>query len=330
MNLDDLFKVTTLTDSINKLPAVPGLVGGMGLFAEKGIRTTTVFIEQRQGRLILVPNQGRNDDSQQLGKGQRQGASLSCCHLPLTTQVEPGDIQDVRAFGGEATDGGLESQATVINDKLGELKNSIEATREFHRVGALRGKVLDADGATVLHDLYNTFGVVKKSSNVALSNAATDVRKGCLDAKRHAEKKLGGVLVKGFRALCGSDWFDAFTGHANVKEAFAHYQAAQDRLGGDMRSGFTFGGIEFIEYAVEVSSKAFIPSDIAQVFPVAQGVFVTYNAPANYNEAVNTIGQPYYAKAEPRKMGKGWDIEGQSNPLTLCLYPEALVELKAT
>lgn len=330
MNLDDLFKVTTLTDSINKLPAVPGLVGSMGLFAEKGIRTTSVFIEQRQGRLILVPNQGRNDDSQQLGKGQRQGVSLSCCHLPLTTQVEPGDIQDVRAFGGEATDGGLESQATVINDKLGDIKNSIEATKEFHRVGALRGKVLDADGATVLHDLYGTFGVVKKSSNVALSNAATDVRKACLDAKRHGEKKLGGVLVKGWRALCGSDWFDSFTGHANVKEAFANYQAAQDRLGGDMRSGFTFGGIEFIEYAVEVGGKSFIPADIAQVFPVAQGVFVTYHAPANYNEAVNTIGKPYYAKAEPRKMGKGWDIEGQSNPLTLCLYPEALVEMKAT
>jgi hypothetical protein len=29
-------------------------------------------------------------------------------------------------------------------------------------------------------------------------------------------------------------------------------------------------------------------------------------------------------------MGKGWDLEAQTNPLTLCLYPEALVQLTAT
>ena len=54
-----------------------------------------------------------------------------------------------------------------------------------------------------------------------------------------------------------------------------------------------------------------------------------YFAPANYNEAVNTVGQSYYAKSEPRKMGKGWDLEAQSNPLAVFHYPEALVELKA-
>lgn len=329
MTLDDLFAVTTLTDSINKLPAVPGRVGAMGLFAEKGVRTTSVFIEYRNGRLVLVENQPRTADGQNLGNGKRNGITLAACHLPLTTQVLPDEIQDVRAFGQEGVDAGLASQVQVINDKLTDLKNSIEATREYHRVGALRGKVLDADGS-VIHDLYDAFGVTKKTSNVALSSGATNVQKACLDAKRYAEKKLGGVVVRGYRALCGSTWFDAFVGHDKVKAAFDGYQAAQDRLGGDMRSGFTFGGIEFIELADEVSGQKFIPDDVAQVFPVAQGVFVTYNAPANYNEAVNTLGLPYYAKSEPRKMGKGWDLEAQSNPLTLCLYPEALVELKAT
>lgn len=96
-----------------------------------------------------------------------------------------------------------------------------------------------------------------------------------------------------------------------------------------MRSGFRFGDIEFVEYDVTVSGQKFIPEGVAQVFPVARGAFAMYNAPANYNETVNTIGQPYYAKAEARKMGKGWDLEVQANPLALCLFPEALVELKA-
>lgn len=185
------------------------------------------------------------------------------------------------------------------------------------------------DDGSVIHDLHNAFGVTPMSASIAFTTATTNVLKAVLDARRGAEKKLGGVLNRGFKALVGSGFYDALVGHPKVQAAFDNWQAAQDRLGGDMRNSFTFGGVEFIEYAGEVGGQAFIPADRAIVYPDAPGVFVTYNAPANYNEAVNTVGQPYYAKAEPRRMGKGWDLEAQSNPLTLCLYPEAIVELTA-
>lgn len=325
MNLADLFNVTTLTAAVNKLPAMPGKVGAMGLFDEKGIATTTVTIDEQEGRLILVPNASRNVDGQPMKGGKRRRRVFETAHLPLTAQILPGDLQNIAPFGQETV---ANSQAVVINNKLQELKNSIEATREWQRVGALRGKILDADGA-VIYDLYDEFGVTKKSINIAFGNDATDVRKFCLDAKRWAEKKLAGVMVTGFRAFCDPTYFDALTAHPTVQKAYAAYQEAQDRLGGDMRSGFRFGDIEFVEYDVTVSGQKFIPEGVAQVFPVARGAFAMYNAPANYNETVNTIGQPYYAKAEARKMGKGWDLEVQANPLALCLFPEALVELKA-
>lgn len=313
MNLPDLFSVANLTAAINKLPAIPGKVGAMGLFDEKGVTSTSVIIDEREGRLVLVPNTSRNDDPAPLEGRKRKRRTFETLHLPVSSSILPSQLQGIAAFGQESATAPV---VTVVNDHLQELKNSIEATREFQRVGALRGQLLDADGS-VLFDLFDEFDVKQKKVTVPLSKPETNVRKACLDAKRHAESKLGGVMVTGFRALCGPDWFDAFTDHAKVKEAFAHYQAAQDRLGGDMRSGFTFGG------------QRFIPADIAQVFPVARGVFRLFNAPANYNETVNTLGQAFYSKAEPRKMGKGWDLEAQANPLAMCLFPEALVELKA-
>lgn len=325
MNLQDLFTVANLTAAVNKLPAIPGKVGAMGLFDEKGVTSTSVIIDEREGRLVLVPNTSRNDDPAPVKGNKRKRRTFETLHLPISRPLLPSQLQGIAAFGQESATAPM---ATVINDHLQDLKNSIETTREFQRVGALRGKLLDADGS-VLFDLFDEFSVEQKSVTVALSSAGTNVRKACLDAKRHAESKLGGVMVTGFRSFCGPDWFDAFTDHAKVKEAFAHYQEAQDRLGGDLRSGFTFGGIEFIEYDVTVSGQRFIPADVAQVFPVARGVFRLFNAPANYNETVNTLGQPFYSKAEPRKMGKGWDLEAQANPLALCLFPEALVELKA-
>ncbi len=325
MNLQDMFSVANLTAAVNKLPSIPGKVGAMGLFDEKGVTSTSVVIDEREGRLVLVPNTSRNDDPAPIKGSKRQRKTFETLHLPLNRPILPSQLQGVAAFGQESATAPV---ATVINDNLQELKNSIEATREFQRVGALRGKLLDADGE-VITDLFKEFEVSQKKITVALGNAGTNVRKACLDAKRYSESKLGGVMVTGFRALCGPDWFDAMIDHEKVKAAFANYQEAQDRLGGDVRSGFTFGGIEFIEYDVTVSGQRFIPADIAQVFPVARGVFRMFNAPANYNETVNTIGQPFYSKAEERKMGKGWDLEAQANPLAMCLFPEALVELKA-
>ena len=325
MNLQDLFSVANLTAAVNKLPVMPGKVGAMGLFDEKGVTSTTVIIDEREGRLVLVPNTSRNDDPAPIKGNKRKRRTFETLHLPINRPLLPSQLQGIAAFGQESATTPI---ATVINDHLQDLKNSIEATREFQRVGALRGKLLDADGETMF-DLYKEFEVSQKKMTVALSAAGTNVRKACLDAKRHSESKLGGVMVTGFRALCGPDWFDAFIDHEKVKAAFANYQEAQDRLGGDMRTGFTFGGIEFIEYDVTVSGQRFIPADIAQVFPMARGVFRLFNAPANYNETVNTLGQPFYSKAEPRKMGKGWDLEAQANPLAMCLFPEALVELKA-
>jgi hypothetical protein len=328
MDINDLFEVVPLTAAINKLPVAPGTLGAMGLFSERGIRTTSVAIELRAGRIVLVPTSSRTAEPTPFGSTKRKIVTLTATHLALSDVVLPDEIQDVRAFGSESIEAGLQSQAIVVNDKLTSMKTSLEATREWHRMGALRGQVLDADGSVLL-DLYDTFDVVKKTANVALSVATTNILKACLDTKRYAESKLGGVSVRGFRAFVGSSFFDALVDHAKVREAYANWQAAQDRLGGDMRKGFPFGGIEFIELPDAVGSTKFIPDDKAVVFPVAQGVFETLNAPANYNEAANTIGQAYYAKAEQRRMGKGWDIEAQTNPLTLCFYPEALVELSA-
>ncbi|MDR1063244.1 MAG: major capsid protein [Azoarcus sp.] len=330
MDIEDLFTVTALTDAVTRLPVAPGQLGATGLFAEKGIRTTSIAIELRNGRLVLIPNVSRNAEAPVVAGGRRGVVTLTACHLPAAGALLPEDIQDVRAFGKESTDSGLEAQASVINDKLAALKADIEATREWHRIGALRGQVLDADASTVLYDLYDTFDVAQQTANVAFSTATTNVRKAVLDAKRGIEKKLGGVVVRGIKAFCGSAFFDALTAHPKVEAAFDNWQAAEDRLAGDQRGGFTYGGVTFIEYAGEVNGVPFIPADKAILYPDAAGVFVTYNAPANYNEAVNTVGQSYYAKSEPRKMGKGWDIEVQANPLTLCLYPEAVVELSAT
>jgi hypothetical protein len=56
-------------------------------------------------------------------------------------------------------------------------------------------------------------------------------------------------------------------------------------------------------------------------------MFVTHYGPADYVEAANTIGLPYYAKQELLQFGKGVDLEAQSNPISLCTRPRSVVKL---
>ncbi|WP_049044391.1 major capsid protein [Acinetobacter bereziniae] len=332
MNLADLFTPATLTKAINTLPKPPSMLGDKKIFKVVPVKTTTAIIECINGKLVLVSNTDRNGDPDHKGNNKRKRITLEIPHLPKTTTILPDEL-NVQAFGEDAAEG--TAQAQVINDKLQGLKNDIEATKEFHRVGAISGIILDADGTTVIHNLFSLFGVTPKAINIQFSVATTDVRKQILAAKRHAQKKLGGAIVREWVAYCSSEYFDEMTAHPSVEKAFANWQAAEDRLGGDNRSGFTFGGVTWIEYDVEVTNEKgdptkFIADKKARLVPITNDLFATYLAPANYNEAVNTLGLEMYAKAEERRMGKGWEVEAQSNPLSVCTAPDALVEFTAT
>ena len=50
-------------------------------------------------------------------------------------------------------------------------------------------------------------------------------------------------------------------------------------------------------------------------------------APADFNETANTLGQPLYAKHEPRKFERVTDLHNQSNPFPMCHRPGVLVKL---
>lgn len=325
MNLANLFTLATLTTAINTLPTPPTRLGKSGLFEEKPVPTTYVVIENRNGTLTLVENTNRDDDPKQTGNKKRQRRTFELMHLPESGKLLPSEL-NVAAFGESDQ---AEDQAKVINDKLQDMKNNVETTIEYHRVGAISGIIYDADGS-VIYNLYNEFGITEKVISIDFSNPDEDVRGKLREAKRYAEKALGVSLVTGWLSYCSASFYDQLVNHAQVKEAFKGWQAAGDRLAEDMREGFSFEGITFIEYEVSVGSTKFIDDDVSRLVPKVKGLFKQFYGPANYNETVNTLGKPMYAKAEERSLGKGWKLEAQSNPLAMCTAPGALVKLLAT
>lgn len=319
----DAFDTVSLTEAINVLPIQPSRLEQLGVFEDKGIATTTALVENKNGVLGLIPTAARGTNPNTVPRGSRQVRSFNVPHIPLTDTILAADVQDVRAFGSEDE---LEGVNEVVNDRLSELKASLDVTAEFHRAGAITGVILDADGTSVIYNLYDEFGISEASQQYTMASAGNPLSK-TLAAKRSIEVALGNLVHNGFHAICSPGWFEAFVKSADVKEAYARWQDGQF-LRDDNRKGFSIWGVTFEEYSAQVADVPFIPANTARLFPVGvRGLFKRINAPADYMETANTIGKPYYAKQEPMPMNKGITLEAQINPLMICTRPKALVKL---
>lgn len=325
------FSMTALTTAINLIPNRYGRLEQLKLFPEKPVRFRQVMIEERNGTLNLLPTLPVGSPSTVGVRDKRKLRSFVVPHIPHDDVVLPEEVQGIRAFGSETE---VETIAGVLAQHLETMRNKHGLTLEHLRMGALKGSILDADGS-VLYDLFAEFNITPKALSFQLNNDATDVRKQCHDVLRHTDENLRGEFMTGVHCLCSPEFFDKLVGHPKVHKAYENY-AQGAMLRDDVRQGFAFGGITFEEYRGQATDpegnvRRFIAAGEAHAFPLGTvNTFATYVAPADFNETVNTLGQPLYAKQEPRKFDRGTDLHTQSNPLPMCHRPGVLVRLTLT
>ena len=324
---NDAFSITSLTDAINKMPYLPGQVGQLGIFKESGVATTSIMIEEKEGSLSLIPTSPRGAPATQNKHNKRKARSLLTTHLSLEDTILADEVQGVREFGSEMA---VQSVQTVVNERLGEMATKHDLTLENLRLGAIKGEIIDADGATVLYNLFDEFNVTANSDvDFDLDNTSPDngaIKKLCHQIKRTIESELGAVPYDHIHAFCSASFFDALVTHEEVTEAYDRFQEGIFLRQGQARGQFDYGGIIFEEY--RGGSGCSIEDGEVRLFPVGvQGLFRQYNAPADFVETVNTIGLPRYAKqAVDMEFGRWVKLHTQANPLPICTRPKALLK----
>mgnify|MGYP000164546925 FL=1 len=321
----DAFSTLRLTDAVNKMPFVPGRARRLGIFVESGITTTTIAVEERDGFLKLLPDRARGAPADQFEVKKRNLRDLRVPHFVLDDTVTADELQDVRAFGSEMA---LEGVQQVVNQRLGEMMSSHDATVEFGSIGAIKGIILDADGTTVIHDLFTIFGITQTSVDFVLGTAATKIRKKLFEVKRAIETALGAATFERIHGFAGKTWFERYISHADVEKAFDRFQDGA-RLRDDPRfQGFEFADVTIEEYRGKVSGVDFVADSEVHFFPIGvPNLFKSYFAPADFMEAVNTVGLPRYAKQAPdTEFNRFVKLHTQSNPLSICVRPGVLVK----
>lgn len=335
---DSAFDVVPLTDSINNLKFVPGRIGQLGLFSESGISTTSAAIEQKDGQLTLIAPTPRGAPGHTVEKVGRNLRAVVVPHFEINDSVQADEVQNVRAWGSETE---VETVQGKITEQQGVHTQSMEATHEYARIGAVTGLITYADGSTF--DLFDMFGVDQLPEiDFDLDNAAPVggvLRTKCTAVSRLIANELGAIPFTGIWALVGDTFFDQLVAHPEVRATYLATQNASDlRLPVANGNGtaliygsFTFGGITFENYRGAVGTTAFIAPTKAHFFPTGvPNLFRTYYAPADYIETVNTVGRRLYNKQYEMANGKGIHFDTQMNALDICTRPRVLVQGKNT
>lgn len=339
---DDAFGLIALTEAINHIDHVPGRAGELAFVgAGAGVPTTKVAIEYRDQALSVIPTSPRGAPAPKETRDKAKTFDLEIPQIKIEDEIHATSVQNVRAFG---TGDLMQGAEIVVNEQMAKMAARVDMTLEHMRLGALKGRVLDADDSVIV-DLYSVFGVAEPdpiSFPASAASAGGSLRTTCQHVVRQVTKAAKMILPSTAQvyALCGDGFFDELISHPDVTTAYAGYEAAATRLAGDYSgTPFVFGGIAFENYRGtddvtgaeesdgDLTGKIGIASRECRIFLTGvPGLYAEKFAPADFFESVNVIGLPRYAKLVPDRMGRSVTLHVQSNPLPLCTRPATLLK----
>lgn len=335
------FSAVTLTAQVNNVPFTPNFLGSLGLYAYDGVRTVDIAVGEKNGQLTIIKSSPRGAPPEQQPKPKGTVRKATAVRLAREAEVAADEVQGVLSNSDPAL-AELQTPAALIQERLEGpfgLRAAMELTHEYHRLGGIKGVVLDADGS-VLWDWYSFFGIAALDDHntnfgaLTVDGGAFELE--CAALKRAMVKELNGLPLAQMRpvALCGDSYYDQVYSNKEVKAARKNGDAGRGRDGdvfsqNKAYSSFEYGGITWLNYRGTDDGAVSVATGEARLFPMGvPGLFQMLFCPPDILGLTNTKGLPLYAFMPPeRQTSRMAVVEAQSNCLTLNLRPRSLRRL---
>lgn len=333
----DAFKTTSLTSFVNKKPHIPSLLRSSGLFEVEPVRTATIWVEFKDGKIGLIPTDKRGAPIYQNEKQKRSATLLQTLRIAKADRITASELQDIRAEGQADI---LKEVQTEINLRVEQMTGDIDLTEENLMLGAIQGILVDSDGSTVIYNFYNEFSVTQPTEiDFDLDNASPvsgALKKKCTQVVRGMVRAGGNAMLPTTEivAYCGDAFWDDLISHQEVQGAYNNWMAAQsmsNEVG--VYKPFRWGEISWLNYrGTDDGSTVAIGTDKVKFFPRgARGIFKIAYAPSESFEFVNQRGLARYSNIVIDKDRNEYaDVEVKTYPLPYCTRPEVLFRGKRT
>jgi hypothetical protein len=357
-NLELIFPYTHtyLTDQIDVVPNLFGMLNDLDIFPSEGSNSTILELRYENHVLRALPAKERGTSGTAAEPRTGQTLFIGIPHFPEVDLITPKDVQDILIQVANT------KRPTTVEEevmkRLMDIKRTHDITREWLRAGALQGTILDGNSQTVVN-LYTFFGISPTQVDFALAttsggpnNTGTDIILKCQQLYQSIATNLQGETMTGIEAIVDPTFFNRFIEHPAVNKYYVNNMAAMEiarmaRRVQQMAAGsptpmygreFLFQSINFREYFGTAPVKAsptasttatpFWAVNTGTAYPVGtRNMFKTYDAPANDLRFANTRGLPIYVSPRFLDHGEGIELKSESNPLPICRRPGALVQI---
>ena len=343
---NDAFSVTSLTRVAGSTPYVPQALGQMRMFEPEPIQTEIVHLYEEDSGYSLIPATERGSPwVQQVRRGGRIRA-LETPALRKQDTLRAGELMGIADTALPETTR-LKNAQTEIVKRTSQLKSDLEATKELHRLGALQGKLLDADGTTVIADFFAEYGISQPAtinfdfSTIAEGKLAEKIMRDIRDPIIYTLRDNGRLTPQTtVSCLCGDEFFYSLVGHVDVRDRWKAMEAAraialaQNPLLNFTYDEITVGNVKFMRYIGATNGDIEIAANDAIFFPVgAKDVFKVFWAPGETLMDVTQPGRPEYLYVQPdtrTNMPMFVDLFIAAYGLYACIFPKALMRATKT
>ena len=338
------YNATQLTEQVNRIPNLYGLLRAMGLFSEEGAISTVIEIRYEDGILSVLPAKERGAPAKPADRETGKTLFFPVPHFPHSDLIKPADIQGILIMAGRTKR--PNTLADELAKRLNNIRNNHAVTLEYVRMGALKGIIKDGEGNQI-YDLYSEFGIEQVDVDFALGTNGTDIISKCDEVTDTIVTNLKGETSNGVEIQVDSVFFNALIQHPNVSKYWTSNQLGvtqlvnmeRQRLGGNWGRLFEFQNILFREnkttFPVKADGVATNEKALADKTGIAyptgtQDTFKTWFAPADTIQTLNAPGDQVFISPEILEHGKGIDLWSESNPLALVKRPEVVVKVHSS
>lgn len=334
MNIFDhaAFRTAELNEKVvTRVDHKPDLLGRLGIFEPIYSRSRTILIANTSRGLKLIPTSEIGAPPKELNLDPTQLRPFQTTRLTEGSTIYAESLQGVMnlPFSEQVKEVGKE-----IADRTQHISDDMELTWEHMRLGAITGKVYDADGTTLINDWYQQWGMAQPAEiNFDLGNANGDLRKKFRDLKRQMQKLAKGVWTTRTRVygLAGDEFYDGVVNHPQYKETRLNNNRSKELEDIEGYDSITFEGVTLINYrGTDDGTTMAVDTDKVKFFPVgARGAFQVGWAPAEFFPYVNQRGRDKYMLLLKDLQRDAWRrVELYSYPLFICTRPEMLLRGK--
>ena len=367
----DLFSNLWLAQRINTMPYVPTFFGEMNLFNDRvdgvnaeqmftnsmanGINSKTVSIRRENGTLMVLPTEARGSMPTYNVRDKICDVPFLVPYIPKNDDIRWDDIIGTTLYGNPRPGTGEldpETATMAVERVLKRIKYEYILTWEYHRLGAVKGLIMDADGQQTVLDLYKAFQIEQIDSagnttpgvygprQITYTNSLAEVSEAIVS---HVGDVLGSMMPGEIGCVVGADFFTKIQDEVQLRDAFDRYKDGEFRRTSydnmpyqrGPNTGFHYRGVTYYRYRGNLQTQdkdnpvktPFVANDRGHTFVRGTDRYSRYNAPGTCEDAVGKLGIPIYVTRQDKDFKKGIDFHAESCPLFMNGQPEMNVEV---